>query len=70
MPSLGLMTGYESTVTVWPNGSPALDSQGGHVIPVPPAVSMRGRAVSESNGMPLARVEVRATAANPNATCV
>jgi hypothetical protein len=65
MGNLGLDTGYESTVTVWPNGSPALDSQGGHVIPVPPAVSLSGRVLAESNGMPLEHVEVRATGANP-----
>jgi hypothetical protein len=65
MANLGLVTGYESTVTVWPNGSSALDSQGGHVIPIPPAVSLSGRVLAESNGMPLEHVEVRATGANP-----
>jgi hypothetical protein len=65
MGKLGLMTGYESTVTVWPNGSAALEAQGGHVIPVPPAVSLHGRVIAENGELPLDRVEVRATAANP-----
>jgi hypothetical protein len=63
--NLGLVTGYESTVTVWPNGSPALDAQGGHVIPVPPAVALSGRVLAASNGMPLEHVEVRASGSNP-----
>lgn len=62
---LGLLTSYESTVTVWPNGDPALDRQGGHVIGVPPAMSLSGRIVAEANDMALRQVEVRATAANP-----
>lgn len=62
---LGLMTGYESAITVWPNGTPALDRQGGHVIGVPPAISLGGLVVAEVNGSPLRRVEVRASASNP-----
>jgi hypothetical protein len=65
MVDLGLMTSYESTVTVWPNGDPALVRQGGHVIEVPPAIALRGRVVAETNGMALRRVEVRASASNP-----
>lgn len=64
--NLGLMPGYESTVTVWPNGEPALDSQGGHVIEVPPAQSLAGQIVAETNGMPLRRVDVRASATHPD----
>jgi hypothetical protein len=63
--ALGLVTGYESTVTVWPNGDPALDRQGGHVIGVPPAPSLSGLLVGDINDIPLRRVEVRASASNP-----
>ncbi len=64
--NLGLMPGFESTVTVWPNGDPALDSQGGHVIEVPQAKSLAGQVVAETNGMPLRRVDVRANATHPD----
>jgi hypothetical protein len=71
MADLGFVTGYESTLTVWPNGDPTLDRQGGHVIGVPAARSLGGRVVAgndgdpDGNDMPLRRVEVRASASNP-----
>lgn len=65
MAELGSLTGYESTVTVWPNGDAALDRQGGHVIGVPPAMSLNGRILAEANDMPLRQVEVRASATDP-----
>lgn len=65
---LGLLTGYESTATVWANGTPELERQGGHVIDVPPALALEGRVVSELGGSPLRGVEVRATATPSNRT--
>jgi hypothetical protein len=60
------VTSFEDTITVWPNGTPALDQQGGHVIDVPPPKTLGGRVVAELNRMPLQHVEVRASASNPS----
>ena len=65
MGELGSLASYESTVTVWPNGDPALDRQGGHVIEVPPAMSLVGQIRAATNNIPLRQVEVRASATNP-----
>jgi hypothetical protein len=59
-----LMTSYESTVTVWPNGESTLDQQGGHVIDVPAARSLTGQVVAETNGVALRRVDIRASASH------
>lgn len=59
--NLGQLTSYESNVTVWPS---TLAQQGGHVIDVPAAMSLTGRVVAETNGAPLRRVDVRASAAH------
>jgi hypothetical protein len=59
-----LMTSYESSVTVWPNGESMLDQQGGHVIDVPAARSLTGQVVAETNGAALRRVDIRASAAH------
>lgn len=64
LPNLGLMTGYESTVTVWPNAGP--EGQGGQVIPVPTSKELVGRVIADTNDMPLRRVDIRATAAHPD----
>lgn len=62
--NLGLMTGYEKIVTVWPDTGP--DEQGGHVIDVPPAEELKGRVVADANDIPLRRVDIRATATHPD----
>ncbi len=70
---LGLMAGYESLVTVWPNGTDPTP-QRGHLISVPPAVSLSGTVLSESAGTapgeggdtPLFGVEIRASASSPD----
>jgi hypothetical protein len=62
--NLGLMTGYEKIVTVWPNTGP--DEQGGHVIDVPAAEDLAGRVVADANDIPLRRVDIRASATHPD----
>lgn len=62
--NLGLMTGYEKIVTVWPNTGP--DEQGGHVIDVPAAEKLVGRVVADANDIPLRRVDIRASAIHPD----
>ena len=64
-PGAATVTSFEDTITVWPNGTPELDQQGGHVIDVPPPKTLGGRVVAELNRMPLRHVEVRASASNP-----
>ncbi|HKO94768.1 MAG TPA: hypothetical protein VJU61_26620, partial [Polyangiaceae bacterium] len=64
VPELGLLSGYESSVTVWPNDNASGIVQGGHVIEVPSAVSLRGEVVTRADGKPLPGVEVRASASN------
>jgi len=64
VPNLGLLSGYESTVTVWPKDNANDLVQGGHVIEVPAAVSLEGQVVTLADGKPLAGVEVRASASN------
>jgi hypothetical protein len=66
MVNLGLIAGYESEVTVWADGDGSLARQGGHVIEVPPALSLRGQIVAETNGVPLRRVDIRASASDPD----
>jgi hypothetical protein len=63
---LGLMAGFESSVTVWPNPSMGTAMQSGHVIEVPAAVTLRGQVVAQFGDRPIHGVEVRATASNPN----
>lgn len=63
LPNLGLLSSYEKTITVWPNEPGQLPVQGGHVIEVPPAVSIEGRIQTES-GQALEGVDVQASAAN------
>jgi hypothetical protein len=62
--NLGLMTGYEKVVTVWPDTGP--DEQGGHVIDVPAAEQLVGRVVADANDIPLRRVDVRVSATHPD----
>ena len=64
MPDLGLLAGSESDVTVWPNDVGGVIVQGGHVIEVPTALTLTGRVVSDAGALPLAGVEVRATASS------
>jgi hypothetical protein len=63
MVNLGLMTGFETSVTVWADedGSP----QGGHVIEVPSALSLTGQVLAAVDESPLRRVEIRASATDP-----
>lgn len=61
--NLGLMAGYESTVTVWPDAAPY--GQGGHVIDVPAAKALSGRVIADTNDIPLRRIDIRASAADP-----
>lgn len=62
---LGLLAGYESTLTVWPNVD-GQSAQAGHVIEVPPAISLTGAVVTDVGARPVGGVEVRATASDPN----
>jgi hypothetical protein len=64
VPNLGLLSGFESSVTVWANDSASGLVQGGHVIEVPPAVTLSGQVVTRADGAPLAGVEIRANASN------
>jgi len=64
IPDLGLLAGSESNVTVWPNDMGGVIVQGGHVIEVPAALTLAGRVVSDAGAVPLAGLEVRATASN------
>ncbi len=71
MVDLGLMAGFESSLTVWPNADPTLTKQAGHVIEVPAAMFLSGRVVADAGngqaeGLPLRAVEVRASASNPD----
>jgi hypothetical protein len=59
--NLGLMTGYESNVTVWADAR-----QGGHVIEVPPAMELSGQIVADIGSAPLRRVDIRASATDPD----
>ena len=61
--SSGLLAAFESDVTVWPNDRGDSPVQGGHVLQVPDALSLVGRLVTDAGALPLAGVEVRATAA-------
>lgn len=63
LPGLGPLSSYEKTITVWPNEPGQVPVQGGHVIEVPPAVTLEGRIQTES-GEPLADVAVQVSAAN------
>ncbi len=63
-PAIGLLAGFEWSGTVWPPSSDAPTTQAGHVIPVPPAVSLEGTIVAEQGYAPLRGVEVRASASN------
>jgi hypothetical protein len=63
VPNVGLLSSFEKTITVWPNESGRVLVQGGHVIEVPPAVSLGGRIQTEG-GEPLAGVAVQASAAS------
>ncbi|HTV20330.1 MAG TPA: carboxypeptidase-like regulatory domain-containing protein [Polyangiaceae bacterium] len=67
MANLGLMTGYEKLVTVWPASSQQAgpDMQGGHVIDVPVAQNLAGRVIADTDDIPLRRVDIRATATHP-----
>jgi hypothetical protein len=60
------MTGYESNVTVWADTGEVPRPQGGHVIEVPPAMSLTGQVVTATDGTPLRRVDIRASAADPD----
>lgn len=63
--NVGLIAGFESDITVWPPAeAPALQS--GQVIEVPPARSIAGRLVAADSHLPIAGVEVRASASNPD----
>jgi hypothetical protein len=64
--NLGLLAGFESSVTVWPNEDDSGAVQGGHVIEVPAAVTLDGQAVVDANDEPLRGLEVRASASSPN----
>jgi len=64
VPGLGLLSGYESSVTVWANDGASDSVQGGHVIEVPAAVSLEGQVVTRADGTPLSGVEVRASASS------
>lgn len=64
VPNVGLLSGYESSVTVWANDSANGSTQGGHVIEVPAAVNLRGNVVTRADGKPLGGVEIRASASN------
>jgi hypothetical protein len=63
MVNLGLMAGYETSVTVWADEDGSL--QGGHVIEVPPARFLSGQVLADTDGSPLRRVEIRASATDP-----
>jgi hypothetical protein len=65
MVNLGLMTGYEAEITVWPDAA-GTPQQGGHVIEVPPAMSLSGQILADANGAPLRRVDIRASASDPD----
>jgi len=64
VPQLGFLSGYESSVTVWPNDNASGVVQGGHVIEVPAAVSLQGAVVTRADGEPLPGVEIQASASN------
>lgn len=64
--NLGLLAGFESSVTVWPNEDESGAVQGGHVIEVPAAVTLDGQVVVDTNEKPLRGLEVRASASNPS----
>jgi hypothetical protein len=66
VPNLGLLSGYESSVRVWPSDNLNGVVQGGHVIEVPAAVTLQGGVVTLADGKPLSGVEVRASASNAN----
>lgn len=68
LPGAGRLSSYEKTITVWPNDSGQVLVQGGHVIEVPPAVTLEGRIQTES-GEPLQDVEVQASAASSQEPC-
>jgi hypothetical protein len=63
---LGLMAGYESDVTVWADTGDQPKPQAGHVIEVPPARSLAGQVVAATGEAPLRRVDVRASATDPD----
>jgi hypothetical protein len=62
---LGFMAGFESTVTVWPPNMDATATQGGHVIEVPPAITLEGEVVAEDGNRPIRGVLVQANASDP-----
>jgi hypothetical protein len=64
--NLGLLAGFESSVTVWPPSDGSMASQSGQVIEVPPAVVFEGRVVAAGSKMPIRGVEVRASASSPD----
>jgi hypothetical protein len=68
LPSLGLLSSYEKTITVWPNESGQVQVQGGQVIEVPPAVTLGGR-IQSDNGESLEGVEIQASAASSSQSC-
>ena len=62
---LGFLTGFESTVTVWPPNTDAMSTQGGHVIEVPAAIALEGEVVAEHGNQPVRGVLVQANASDP-----
>jgi hypothetical protein len=66
VPNLGMLSGYESSVTVWANDNANGIVQAGHVIEVPAAVNLQGNVITRADGKPLTGVEVRASAASPS----
>jgi hypothetical protein len=75
---LGLLAGFESTLTVWPDDGGGAAAQAGRVIEVPPAISLEGRVVTASGsperdgqaaraaGTAIRGVEVRASSGSLN----